>query len=141
MINREQIYSALFEKLAAADGFVTAERGLVHWNDCPAEMQPALYMVQKSETALPRSDAPTEWKLNVQAFIYARSDGDTSASVKMNSLLDAICARLATGPITSRLTLGELVHYARISGQIETDEGALGGQSVAIIPIEILVTD
>jgi hypothetical protein len=32
------------------------------------------------------------------------------------------------------------VKHCWISGAIETDEGVLGGQAVAIVPIEILVT-
>ena len=35
-------------------------------------------------------------------------------------------------------TLGGLVSDCWISGKIETDEGALGGQAVAIIPIEMI---
>jgi hypothetical protein len=37
------------------------------------------------------------------------------------------------------LTLGGLVNYCRIEGDIETDEGLLGEQAVAIIPVSILV--
>ena len=32
-MNREAIYSALWAKLEALDGFVTKSRKLLHWND------------------------------------------------------------------------------------------------------------
>lgn len=37
------------------------------------------------------------------------------------------------------MTLGSLTYQAWINGKIETDEGTLGGQSVAIVPIRITV--
>jgi hypothetical protein len=61
----------------------------------------------------------------------------------LNPLLDAIAAALApTGAdlVAGAQTLGGLVKHCWISGAIETDEGALGGQAVAIVPVEILVT-
>jgi hypothetical protein len=36
--------------------------------------------------------------------------------------------------------LGGLVQHCWIAGRITTDEGVLGGQSVAIVPVEILVS-
>jgi len=36
------------------------------------------------------------------------------------------------------LGLANLVRHARIEGRIETDEGVLGDQAVAVIPVEIL---
>ena len=36
-------------------------------------------------------------------------------------------------------TLGGLAAHAWTAGKIETDEGVLGGQAVAIVPVEILV--
>ena len=38
-------------------------------------------------------------------------------------------------------TLDGLVMGCRIDGKIETDEGALGAQSVAIVPITVLTAD
>ncbi len=46
-MNREAIYSALWAKLDALDGFVTRrKRKLLHWNDVKRYDQPALFMAQ-----------------------------------------------------------------------------------------------
>ena len=45
------------------------------------------------------------------------------------------------GQATGKQTLGGLVHDCRIAGDIETDEGRLGDQAVAIIPIEMMSRD
>ena len=61
----------------------------------------------------------------------------------MNHILDKIAAALRP-----RRELGEmkqildgLVMDCRIDGKIETDEGTLGAQSVAIVPITVLIAD
>ena len=62
----------------------------------------------------------------------------------LNPLLDAIEAALAPqagGDLAANVvTLGGLAYQAWINGKIETDEGTLGGQSVAIVPIRIVVS-
>jgi hypothetical protein len=59
----------------------------------------------------------------------------------MNPLLDALTAALAPpNPVENVQTLGGLVAHCWIEGGIQTDEGVLGGQSVAIVPIRILAT-
>ncbi|HXP74621.1 MAG TPA: hypothetical protein VN823_10790 [Stellaceae bacterium] len=57
----------------------------------------------------------------------------------MNPLLDAIETALAPDLVTNVQSLGGLVAHCWIAGKVETDEGVLGGQAVAIVPIEILV--
>jgi hypothetical protein len=54
--------------------------------------------------------------------------------------LDALEAALAPSPVTGIQTLGlpGMVRHVTISGKVETDEGVLGDQAVAIVPIEIL---
>lgn len=51
-MNREAVYSALWAKLDALDGFVTKSRKLVHWNDVKRYDQPALFMAQGDMQAL-----------------------------------------------------------------------------------------
>lgn len=142
-MNREAIYGSLFALLAGAGGFVTASRRLRHWSDVAAPEQPALFMVQKHETATRRPGLPPRWTLAVDLFVYARAPDDVSpAGPVINPLLDAIEAALAPlGQDAARnaQTLGGLAYQAWIAGQVETDEGVLGGQAVAIIPIEIIV--
>ena len=142
MIAREPIYAALFELVAGAAGFVTAERRLRHWSDVAPAEQPALFMTQKSEAAAVKAlGAPLVWTLNVELYLYAHSsDPQLSPATVLNPLIDAVEAALAPAPTTGLQNLGlaAMVQHAMIAGKIETEEGVLGDQAIAIIPIEIL---
>ncbi|MEW6563320.1 MAG: hypothetical protein AB1400_08845 [Pseudomonadota bacterium] len=138
-MTREPIYAALFNLLQNLPGIVTASRRLRHWNDVPRANQPALYMVQKSESAQTITGQPTKWLLRLNVYLYVNTaDRTQSPAEVMNLLLDAISAALEPPPAIGKQTLGGLVYYCRIAGEIQTDEGALGDQSVAIIPVELL---
>jgi hypothetical protein len=142
MIAREPIYAALFDLAAGAAGFVTAERRLRHWSDVAPPEQPALFMTQKSETAAVKAlGAPLVWTLTVELYLYAHSsDPQLSPATVLNPLIDAVEAALAPAPTTGLQDLGlaAMVQHAMIAGKIETEEGVLGDQAIAIIPIEIL---
>lgn len=140
MINREAIFTALFTKLSASGVYVTKSRRLKHWNDVPKDAQPALFMAQGNQTAQTVRGQPTRWTLNVDVYVYARTDGGADPGPIINQLLDAIEAALAPNAIENTQTLGGLCEWCRIEGAIETDEGTLGDQAVAIVPISILVS-
>lgn len=143
-MNREAIYSALFDRLKAIPGLRTTSRRLRHWSDVDASQQPALFQAQGRETATPGDPArgvPTKWTLSADVYIYVRTDGDQVPGTVMNPLLDAIEAALRNDNAMQRVqTLGGLVERCWIEGDIETDEGTLGDQAVAIVPIRILAT-
>ena len=132
----------MFDLAADAGGFVTAERRLRHWSDVAPAEQPALFMTQKSETAAVKTlGAPTVWTLNVELYLYAHSsDPYLSPATVLNPLVDAVEAALAPAAITGLQDLGipSMVQHATIAGKIETEEGVLGDQAIAIIPVEIL---
>jgi hypothetical protein len=137
-MTREPIYAALFALLSGAADFVTASRRLRHWSDVGPAEQPALFVVQKSETAEAKAGLPPKWRALVDVYVYAHAPDETTApATVLNPLLDAVEAALA--PSGAVQTLGGLVSHVFITGKIETDEGVLGGQAVAIVPIEILV--
>ena len=142
MITRGPIYAALFDRAATAAGFVSAERRLRHWSDVAPAEQPALFMAQKSETAAVKTlGAPTVWTLLVEFYLYAHSsDPYLSPATVLNPLVDAVEAALAPAATTGLQDLGlpSMVQHAMISGKIETEEGVLGDQAIAIIPVEIL---
>jgi hypothetical protein len=142
MIAREPIYAALFDLAAGAAGFVTAERRLRHWSDVAPAEQPALFMTQKSEVASVKTlGAPTVWTLLIELYLYAHSsDPYLSPATVLNPLVDAVEAALAPAATTGLQDLGRpsMVQHAMISGKIETEEGVLGDQAIAIIPVEIL---
>jgi hypothetical protein len=140
-MNREPIYAGLFALLAAVPGLRISSRILKHWNDVPAEQQPALYQAQKREQAINKTGEPTKWLLSVDLYVYVRTSGGQVPGTVLNPILDAIEAVFVLHPITGIHTLPIAgVEWARIEGAIETDEGTLGEQAVAIVPIQILAT-
>jgi len=142
MISREPIYAALFALASGAAGFVTAERRLRHWSDVAAAEQPALFQSQAREVAtVRRLGAPTVWTLHAELYLYAHSsDPYRAPAIVLNPLLDAVVAALAPDPATGLQDLGlpAMVRHAFVSGRIDTGEGTLGDQAIAIVPVEIL---
>lgn len=138
-MNREAIYSALFARLSSLPGVKTASRKLKLWNDVPAGEQPAIFQAQKNEIGQARQGLPTLWTLSLDVYVYVKSPGKTVPATVLNPLLDAITDALKPdNPIQNTQTLGGLVAHCWIEGTIETDEGTLGDQAVAIVPIRIL---
>lgn len=139
MINREPIYAALAALLYTSAPYTTTSRRLKHWNDVPAAAQPAMFIAQRNE--LPQTDRgnPTRWSLNVDVYIYFRTDGGAEPGPILNPLLDALEAALEPSPVENVQTLGGLVSWCRIEGAVETDEGTLGDQGVAIVPITMFL--
>ena len=142
MIAREAIYAALFARVAAAGNFVTTGRRLRHWSGLTPAEQPALFMRQKTEIArLKAHAAPTVWTMVVDLYVYAHASNPYVAPASiLNPLVDAVEAALAPAAATGVQDLGlpAMVQHAGIVGKIETDEGVLRDQAVAIIPVEIL---
>ena len=138
---RETIQAALFQRLAAIPGFTTSSRRLKHWADVAPAEQPALFQVQKGESWTRKDGLPPARRLSVELFVYVNTAADPTVapSQVMNPLIDAIEAALAPDPGHVTQTLGGLVEHAWIAGRIESDEGLLGDQAVAILPVEILV--
>ena len=140
-MTREPIYAALFALVAGAANFVTVGRRLRHWSDVGAAEQPALFMIQKSENAEERRPLPVKWRASVDLYLYAQAPDElTAPATVLNPLLDAVEAALAPDPASHVQNLGGLVSHCWIAGRIQTDEGVLGGQAVAIVPVEILVS-
>lgn len=140
-MNREPIYAALFAALQGLPGVRTSSRILKHWNDVPAEMQPALFLAQGSQQPVTQTGQPSKWLLAAEVYVYVRTSGGQVPGSVLNPILDAIEAALPLHPVTGKHTLDAPgVEWARIDGAIETDEGTLGEQAVAIVPIQILAT-
>ena len=142
MINREPIYAALFGLVEVAADFTVVDRRLRHWSDVAPAEQPALFMAQKSELAsIPKLGAPTVWTLSVDLYVYVHSsDPYLAPAMVLNPLIDAVEAALAPSAVTGLQDLGlpAMVQHACIRGKVETDEGVLGDQAVAVVPLEVL---
>ena len=141
-MTREPIYSALFsivQGIAVLTGVKTISRRLVHWSDVDKSIQPAIYQVQRYEDPVQLRGVPTKWKMYVDLYVYVNSSQDSHASpsILLNPILDAIEA-LFPADADRTQTLGGLVSHCWIHSKIETSEGSLGDQEVAIVPIEIV---
>lgn len=142
-MNREAIYSALFEKIQAIEGLVTVSRVLRHWNDVDASAQPAIFMTQDGELPTSREGLPTTWNFVVSLYLYcnAGQGSDALPARQINEFLDKIESAIAPDIVTGVQTLGGLVRDVKFGEKIETDEGLLGAQSIAIIPIVISIEE
>ncbi len=142
MIVRETIYAALWALGSGAASFASANRRLRHWADVAPVEQPALFMAEKGSHAEVKAlGASVVWTLYADFYIYVHSsDPYRAPATILNPLLDALEAALAPSPTTGIQDLGlpTMVQHAYIAGKVETDEGVLGDQAIAIIPVEIL---
>lgn len=142
MIVREMVYAALWALGSGAARFASANRRLRHWADVAPSEQPALFMCEKGgNAAVKKLGAPIVWTLYADFYVYARSsDPYLAPGTILNSLLDTLEAALAPSPTTGIQNLGlpDMVQHAYIAGRVETDEGVLGDQAIAIVPVEIL---
>ena len=142
MIVREKIYTALWALGANAARFASANRRLRHWTDVAPAEQPALFMSEKGgQAAIKKLGTPTVWTLYAEFYIYAHSsDPYLAPATILNPLIDAFEAALAPSPTSGIQNLGlpQMVQHAYISGKVQTDEGVLGDQGIAIVPVEIL---
>lgn len=139
MTPRETIYSKLYGLLSGSSSFTTSSRRLKHWADVGQAEQPALFMSQDSEDAISSlTNVPPKYVMRVSVYIYAYEPDETlPPSSRLNPLVDAALESIVN-PINPQ-SLGGLVVTVQVDGKIVYDEGVLGNQAVAIIPMKILV--
>ncbi len=142
--------AALFDQLAGAQfaapiagktGWATISRRIRLWGDVARADQPALFIVDHSETnAYGADNLLAKATMNVELFVYVATGRDPTAipARDLNVALDAIFNVLAPTPENARQTLGGLVHSCRIEGRIVKDPGDLDGQGLLITPLKIL---
>jgi hypothetical protein len=143
LIEREGVYAALWDLVSKAATFATSSRRLRHWADVSPAEQPALFMAQKRNIGATHQgavNAPIVWTLEAEFYIYVHTDDPYAApAMLLNPLIDAVELALAPDPWTGTQNLGlpEIVQWVRIHGNIDTAEGVLGDQELAVIPVEI----
>lgn len=140
MLTRETVYAAVYAKVSSSSTFVTKSRTVKHWADVPKAEQPALFFSEGNESAERRKGFPTVWTLTPQIILYAATlDDDTQSPGQiLNPMLDAIEACFEPDPGREAQTLNDLVYSISIYGTVERDQGFVGGQGVAIIPLRII---
>jgi hypothetical protein len=137
---REQVFSALFAQLQTVPGLVTCSRRLQNAQDMNKEDMPAAFQLQGKQTIAYKGSVPAANDMTATWALYGISDDpDVAPSTVLNNLVDAACAAIAPPPYTDKQTLGGLVEYAAIDGDIEIFEGLLGDRSIALIPIRIIL--
>lgn len=135
-MTRSAIFSTLAKRIEAIHKVKTFSRRLLHWTDVDSDQQPALFMSPgNQQVTIEGYGLPPKLELSVKLYLYNQNhDPDLQ-----DNLLDEIEKALAPDEGEDVLTLGGLVSHCWIEGEIETDEGLLGEQAIAIIPISILV--
>ena len=142
MIERERIYAALWRIASGSAQYATASRRLRHWNDVTPPEQPALFMSEKHGNARSGGFGLTqEYHLEADFYIYCHEiDPYIAPGIQLNHLIDALDRALAPDQVSgiNNLGLDGMVIHTRIEGRIETDEGLLGGQAIAVVPVVVL---
>lgn len=138
-LNTETVYAALAARLFTVPGLVTTSRRLRHVNDVPDTQQPAMFLAQGLQTPSYETGRATQWTLNATAWLYVKDPASAIPGQVFNTLLNGVRAALAFDNVMQNAcTLGGLAMWVRL-GTIETDEGTLGEQAIARIPITMLV--
>lgn len=143
MTSRKQVFAALFALASNAAGFQTKSRRVRAWGDVQPPDQPALFQVEGKQTATTTPAVGTKWTYHAELVLYAHVEntGNGADLVDLlNDLVDAVVGAIAPPLGLDTQTLGGLVTDVRIDGTIDTSEGRLGDQAVAIIPILITAT-
>jgi hypothetical protein len=143
--SRETIYQTIFETLqetvVAPLNFKTASRRAIPWTQVDPASQPALFQTQVREQATVQGRGlPTKWDLDIDISIYVNGGNDLVVipSSILNPAIDTIEGLFpGTGPNYQTLGLPG-VSEIRIQGEVLYNEGLLGAQAVAVIPIHIV---
>jgi hypothetical protein len=148
-LNREAIYVALEQLLAAIPGVKTCSRVTRDLGRVAPTEQPAVFLSAHKESAKNTKGLPTVWTLRATVLIYARTDPETgnAPSSVLNPILTALENALLWvngdgAPLApqSPTTLKGLVSRVWMGPEIDIGEGVETGQGVAIVPLEILAT-
>lgn len=148
--NREAIYVALVAQLKAALGstFTTISRKYKIGVDIPAELQPALFVLEMGERReAPQRGIPGRLILSAMLVVHCIDDIPTEpmgeetslVATKINEFLRKIDDALAPSPATGVQTLGGLVSHCWVEGETLVDHGFYGPQAFAGVPVQILV--
>jgi hypothetical protein len=137
---REQAVQALFDKIAT-NSYVSHSRRMRDPESVAPANTPVLFLLEHSESfSRPSSSLPPVRALHLRAFIYTDVGNDENAipASTINNLLDELEANLKADD-QGRCTLGGLVQSVTIDGDISKSPGDITGESLAIVPIRILL--
>lgn len=141
-VSREEVFAALFALASTAAAFNTKSRTLLDWSEVPAQKQPALFQTEGRQAGVSERGIPAKWELYGELIIYCHAgnlpEGITDVVVLLNQQVDAVVNSIELPRIiVGYNSMGGVVGDVRVQGDIETSEGRLGQQAVAIIPVQI----
>lgn len=152
-VDRESLLAELEARFRAEmPSLTTVGRRPKHWDNTPPVEQPALFIALGSQnprysTAL----APPIWTINATVYLYTRRDSNPPMASLATLLteMEAALEAKASDPVVqwppmgpglgSQTNLGGNCVYARIAGDVVTDEGLLDDQQVAVVTVEMQV--
>lgn len=138
-IQRETYYGELANRLRSIPGIKTFSRRLTHVNEVPAAQQPAIYLAQTGQLPTYQTGRTIIWELSADIYLYVRDPKGKDPGPLMNPIMDALCDVFKPDNLmVNACTFGGLCHKVEM-GQIATDEGTMGEQAIAIIPVTMTV--
>lgn len=100
-----------------------------------------MFMTQANQNVRQVTGYPSQYTLEAKVWIYTNdTNPENPPAQKINNVLDQIDEILEPNTPQAKQTIGGLCEHCWIDGDIITDEGTLGDQSVAIFTIKILTT-
>jgi hypothetical protein len=143
-MNREAIYAAFFERIAAlatAGTLTTASRDLAFVEELDPSLFPAVYQNQTGEEPQSMTTAGVEcWLFSLDLYVYVLKGAPAAQS--LNAVNDAVFALLGTPQEPSQFFVPGVpgvAHAVWPDGGSQTWEGILGNRAVTRIPVRILV--
>ena len=144
---RENVYGAVLTALQGLTAspyslsIPTISRGFQHWSDVPPASCPALFLVPVTENAKFVRGQPIKWMVTSEVWVYVKQDSSALGVQVLNPILDGIESVLAPPSNTPYAnTLNGTVFSCSISGNVQIHGGFIAGTTVAVVPIEIIVT-
>lgn len=123
-----------------AQGFAYTTERMVLWDDVPG--QPALITQSGDErwTQTTRGVPLRIWEYRLVIYHQAGRDTTVDRPADLGDLImDALEAIMPSSDPDQRQTLGGLAHSVKIVGTVMKDDGALDGQAMIVVPVEVTV--
>lgn len=151
MATREDVMEAIFVQiqnmvftlpLGGQVSWITTSRRLKLWADVPAELQPAVFLVEHEEHDEYRNLGLDRRRLNPRIWCYARTDDPSIVGgTLLNTMLEAFEGQFAQGGVgdfsRNANTLGGLVYFCRLEGRVLKDPGDIDNQALLMVPLVV----
>jgi len=136
-VSRDTITDALQKLVFAVADFKTTGERVSHWDQ--VANQPAAFVRWLGDAYGGADLIMVPVTLHFEIWFYVKAPSPTSSAAEpLRELVDDLEAAMAPDdPRTNRLTLGGLVQDCRLEGESLIDQGDVGGQGKAVIPVRI----